>query len=369
MKKIISLLLVVVLILGAVSIFAACSRTYEIALITDVGNIDDKSFNEGAWNGVKQFAEENNISYAYYRPKEDTTESRSTTIRDAIAKGAKIIVCPGYMFQDSIYALQGEFPEIDFLFLDGEPNDNDYTHEDGSPIYRTDPNVHCILYKEDQAGYFAGYAAVKDGYRKLGFMGGMAVPAVIRFGHGYIQGAEDAAKELGLADNAVEIKFTYVGSFGPTDDIKTKASGWYTSGTEVIFACGGGIYLSITAAAAEANKDVIGVDVDQFAATKNQTFITSAMKGLTETTMQALEAYYDNEKEWPEDRAGKTFNLGVNEDAVGLPKTEASWRFDNFTVEEYNGLYAKMVNGTVVVNVSSIEGELPTVTKVKVIVD
>lgn len=368
MKKLLSLLLVVVLVMGALSVFAACGqKTYEIALITDVGNIDDKSFNEGAWNGVKQYAEENNISYSYYKPIENSKESRSTMIRNAIAKGAKIVVCPGFMFQDSIYELQGEYPDIDFLFLDGEPNNDDWST--GAPTYRTDLNVHNILYREDQSGYFAGYAAVMEGYRKLGFMGGMAVPAVIRFGHGFIQGAEDAAKKLELADDAVQIRFTYVGGFAPTDDIKTKANGWYTSGTEVIFACGGGIYISITAAAAESNKVVIGVDVDQLAATGNQTFITSAMKGLTATTIQALTAYYNNGKEWPADRAGKTLNLGVNEDAVGLPTAATSWKLENFTLAEYETLYGQMVSGTVVVDVSSKENELPQSVKVKVTVE
>lgn len=367
MKKIVSLLLVLVLAIGTMGIFAACSSTYEIALITDVGNIDDKSFNEGAWNGVKEYAEANGVSYAYYRPIEDSTEARMNTIKTAINKGAKMIVCPGYMFQDAIYNLQDEYPDIDFLFLDGEPNDNDYSN--GMPNYKTSANVHCILYKEDQAGYLAGYAAVMDGYRKLGFMGGMDVPAVVRFGHGYVQGAEDAAEELGLEPGDIEIKYTYVGTFGPSDDIKTKAGGWYTSGTEVIFSCGGGIYLSITAAAAEAGKDVIGVDVDQFAATGNTTFITSAMKGLTVTTVQALTAYYDNDQEWPEEYAGETDTLGVVEDAVGLPTDAASWRFATYTVEEYTTLYNAMVAGTVVVNVSSTGGEIPATTIVNVIED
>jgi len=142
--------------------------------------------------------------------------------------------------------------------------------------------VHNILYREEQAGYLAGYAAVMDGYTKLGFLGGMAVPAVVRYGYGYVQGADAAAQKLGLAPGSVEIKYWYSGVFAPNDDIKTKMSGWYTEGTEVVFACGGGIYLSATAAADAAGGKVIGVDVDQSA--ESPTIITSAMKDLTEVS-------------------------------------------------------------------------------------
>lgn len=360
MKKFIGLLLVVALLLTSVIGLVGCTKTYEIALVTDVGNIDDKSFNEGAWNGVKEYAEANKVSYAYYRPTEDSKEARVNSIKTAITKGAKIVVCPGYLFEEAIYEVQGDYPQVSFLLLDGEPHDKDYKYE-------TKSNVHCILYQEEQAGYFAGYAAVMDGYRKLGFMGGMSVPAVVRFGHGYVQGADAAAKELGLKAGDVTINYTYVGGFAPTDDIKTKAGGWFTSGTEVIFACGGGIYLSITAAAEEAHKKVIGVDVDQFAATKNETFITSAMKGLTVTTVEALTSFFKNDKAWTADYAGKTAVLGVKADAVGLPTVETSWRFNKFTVEQYNALYAKLVSGAIVV--SNDTKDMPKTELVSVTVD
>ena len=361
MKKAIAILLAI----GMVLAFAACAKpaaddpgtvvdpnagTYEIALVTDVGNIDDESFNQGSWEGVKAFAEENGKTFNYYRPSEDSTEARVETIKTAIDKGAKVVVCPGYLFEEAIYELQGQFPEVQFLLIDGEPHTPDYS------VYNTDPNTHCILYKEEQAGYFAGYAAVKDGYTKLGFLGGMSVPAVIRYGYGFVQGANDAAKELGNTAD-IEIKYWYSGVFLPSDDIKTKMSGWYTEGTEIVFACGGSIYTSAVAAATEAGTKVIGVDVDQ--AGVSDLIVTSAMKELKTSVILSLTDLYANGGTWPESYAGKTANLGAAEACVGLPTAEASWRFNTFTVEEYEALFTMVKSGTITIS-NAIDVE-PTV--------
>ncbi len=341
MKKILSLVLVLCLVLS----LGACAKkdTYEIALVTDVGNIDDKSFNQGAWEGVVKYAEDAKKTYSYYRPSEDSTEARVETIKSAIDKGAKVVVCPGYLFEEAIYEVQDSYPNVMFLLLDGEPHDSNQPAN-----YKTASNSHNILYKEEQAGYLAGYAAVKDGYRKLGFLGGMAVPAVIRYGYGFVQGANAAAEELGVAGD-VSIKYWYCGSFAPSDDIKTKMSGWYTDGTEVVFSCGGGIYLSCTAAAEAAGKKVIGVDVDQSA--ESATIITSAMKELANSVVLALTDLYKNNGTWPADLAGKTSTLGAADGCVGLPT--ATWSMKNFTVGMYNDLFEKVKNGTIAISNST----------------
>lgn len=340
-KKILSLVLILAL---AVSVGACAAKesTYDIALVTDVGNIDDKSFNESAWNGVKEYSEANKITYAYYRPSEDSTAARVETIKTAIDKGAKTVVCPGFLFETAIYEVQDLYPNVNFLLLDGEPHTVDYA------TYKTASNVHCILYKEEQAGYLAGYAAVMDGFTKLGFLGGMDVPAVVRYGFGYVQGADAAAKVKGLAKDSVEIKYWYCGGFGPTDDIKTKMSGWYTEGTEVVFACGGGIYLSATAAAEAAGKKVIGVDKDQ--SFESETIITSAMKDLTTSVKLALASLYENDGKWDAAHSGKTAVLGAAENCVGLPTASGSWRLTKWTVAEYEALFAKLVDESIVVS-------------------
>jgi basic membrane protein A and related proteins len=348
MKRILALVMLLALVFAVTSCATGGTTTqattakYELALITDVGNIDDKSFNESAWNGVMNYAKANSISYAYYRPSEDSTAARVETIGTAVSKGAKVIVCPGYLFEEAIFNVQDVYPTVQFLLLDGEPHNADYS------VYKTSSNVHCILYKEEQAGYLAGYAVVMDGYRKMGFLGGMAVPAVVRYGYGFIQGAEAAAKELNLANGAVQIKYWYCGVFAPSDDIKNKMASWYSEGTEIVFACGGGIYLSCVAAAEAAGKKVIGVDKDQ--SFESQTIVTSAMKDLTTSVGLALKSIYDNGGKWDAANAGKTAILGAAEHCVGLPTATASWRFTKFKVDQYNAVLAKLVAGTIVVS-------------------
>ena len=333
----------------------AAALTYEIALVTDVGNIDDKSFNEGAWNGVVEYATANGITYTYYRPTEDSDAARVESIDAAIAAGAKIVVCPGFLFETAIYEVQGDNPTVAFLLLDGEPHTADYA------TYETLANTHNVLYQEEQAGFLAGYAAVMDGYRDLGFMGGMAVPAVVRYGYGFVQGAEYAAVQESLTD--VTIKYGYADAFWASPELETQMDLWYAGGAEVVFACGGGLYLSVVAAAENTTAGkVIGVDVDQVA--ESTRIITSAMKGLTLSVADALAAFYDNSMAWPTALAGVTLTLGATTDGIGLPTATASWGFDTFTVTQYDAIFALLVAGTVVVS-PAIDVE-PTVTVVTV---
>ena len=346
MKKVIAILLMLAMILS----FAACApKTYEIALVTDVGNIDDQSFNQGAWEGVKQFAEANGKTYSYYRPTEDSDAARVEAMKTAVEKGAKVIVCPGYTFGPSITEAQALFPEVMFFGID-------LTTFDMTPT----ANTTICSYQEEIAGYCAGYAVVMDGHTKLGFCGGMAVPAVIRFGYGFVQGANAAALELGkVAD--VSIKFWYAQSFAPSDEIKVKMDGWYSDGTEVVFACGGGLFNSVVAAADEASPKgwVVGVDSDQ--GHLSERFLTSAYKELPNTTAGYLQKLYDNGGTWPADLAGQQVVLGAATKSVGIPTAEASWRFSTFTVAEYDALYAKILDGSLVIDGSYDPAVTPTV--------
>ena len=352
MKKFLAIMLVAFLALGITGCGSSGTKeesTFEIALVTDVGNIDDHSFNQATWEAVEQYAKDNNKTYAYYRPSEDSNEARIEQIKNAIDKGAKVVVCPGYLFETAIYDVQTTYPEVMFLLLDGEPHTADYA------TYKTESNVHNILYQEEQAGYFAGYAAVKDGYTKLGFCGGINVPAVIRYGYGYVQGADAAAKEMGIQ---IEIKYTYAGAFAPSDDLLNKMNSWYSSGTEIVFACGGSLYQSVFKAAETNNAKSIGVDVDQ--SKDSETVVTSAMKQLKITTIAALTALYDNNLAWPEDYAGKTATLGAKDDATGLPTDTDSWRFKTFTVDEYKAVFDKVVDGSI--KISNATDVAPTTT-------
>ena len=332
---------------------AASAEITGIAQVCDVGTIDDESFNQGCWTAVEAYGEANGIEVNYYLPPSDEAndEDRQTLIRNAVNDGANTVVCVGYLYGPSLAWAATEYPDVHFIAVD-------VTVADIGTETIPD-NVYCITYKEEQAGYLAGYAAVKDGFTELGFLGGMAVPAVIRFGYGFIQGAEYAAQEMGVE---VEMKYWYSYSFNPSDDIKNKAASWYTEGTEVIFSCGGGIYNSVVAAAEEGNGKVVGVDSDQ--AHVSETIITSAMKDLPNSVILALTRLYDNGGEWPEDMAGVTQNLGAADNCVGLPTAETSWRFNTFTVDEYNAIYEQVKSGEIAIS-NSID-ELPATTAVTV---
>lgn len=326
---------------------------YELALVTDVGNIDDGSFNQGTWEGLIEFAEANNKTYSYYRPSEDSDEARMETMKTAIENGAKVVVLPGYLFETALYEMQDQYPDVQFLLIDGEPHSADYS------TYSTSKNVYCILYKEEQAGYVAGYSIVKDGYTQLGFLGGMEIPAVQRYGYGFLQGVDDAAEELGVD---VNVKYWYSQSFVANDEIMTKMSSWYTEGTEVVFACGGKIWLSANAAAEANNGKLIGVDVDQ--AGDSDLIITSAMKYLGHSVVTALTDLYANNGAWPDAVAGQTSTFGAAEDMVGLPTAEESWRFQTFTVDEYNTIMTGIKDGSI--EVSNDTNAAPATTKITV---
>lgn len=304
---------------------------YELALITDVGTIDDKSFNQGSWEGVEKYAKEKGISAKYYKPAEKSDEALLNAITLAVKGGAKFVVCPGYLFEVAVFNAQQMYPDVTFLILDGEPHNGDYKHV-------ITENTSSIFYAEEQAGFLAGYAAVIDGYKNLGFMGGIAVPAVIRFGYGYIQGAEYAANELGLQDNEIDMKYTYVGNFDASPDNMTIAAGWYKNGTEVIFGCGGGVGNSVMKAAETANKKVIGVDVDQ--SSESETVITSAMKNLQKSVYDAIATYYEGN--YP---GGKSLTLDVTTESIKLPMDTS--RFTTFNQAKYDEIYAKLVSGEI----------------------
>ena len=319
----------------------------DVAFVTDVGNIDDQSFNQYTWQGVQDFCAANGLNANYYRPTEDSDAARIEQMDNAVADGAKAIVVAGYLFGSSIAEAQEKYPEVQFLALDVSAFDlGDKT---------AGANTALITYREEQAGYLAGYAAVIDGYKELGFLGGMAVPAVIRYGYGFVQGADAAAAEM---NEQIEIKYWYCGAFSPSDDIKVKMSGWYSEGTEVVFSCGVGIYLSACAAAEEAGAKVIGVDVDQYYV--SDTVITSAMKELKHSVVLALTDLYANDCVWPEAYAGTTATLGAADNCVGLPTADTSWRLNNFTVEEYEQLFEAIKSGEIVV--SNDTTEAPAVT-------
>ena len=342
---------------GSAASAEGTSAIVGLAQCCDVGTLDDESFNQGCWEAVEAYGEANGIEYNYYLPagEEASDEDRETLVRQAINDGANVIVCVGYLYGPALAWAANEYPDACFIGVDMTAGD---IGTDEIPA-----NVFCITFKEEQAGYLAGYAVVKDGYTKLGFLGGMAVPAVIRYGYGFVQGADDAAQEIGAN---VQMNYYYGGSFAGSPEVTSKMEGWYSNGTEIVFACGGGIWTSAAEAALKNEGMIVGVDVDQNylgvqgvedGSYAYNPFVTSAMKGLSTAVTNALDVV--NAGDWST-IAGTNGNYGLEEgDYVGLPTAEDSWNFKTFTVEEYEAVEEKIRSGEITVDNSSEDAVKP----------
>ena len=330
----------------------AAGGDMKVAFVTDVGNIDDHSFNQYSYEGVTKFCEANGLAYDYYKPAEDTDQAREDAIAQAINDGYNTVVMAGFLFGPAVAHAAEANPDVLFLALDVTTGD---LKVDTCPA-----NIALICYQEEQAGYLAGYAAVKEGYKELGFLGGIDVPAVVRYGYGFVQGADAAAAELGVTD--VNIKYWYSGSFTPNDEIAARMDSWYVDGTEVVFACGGGIYLSCLSAADANDGLMIGVDVDQ--SNESERIITSAMKALSNSVQLALGEAQANGWTWPEAYAGTCQYLGAADDCVGLPME--STNIDGFSAEDYAALFASLKDGSLVVDNNSDPATHPETTNVTV---
>jgi len=342
MKKILAIVISLVMLFA----IAACGGSgtpasdpdvKEIILITDLGTIDDRSFNQGSWEGVVKYAQEKGISYEYIQPADQGDDTYLNAIDLAVSMGAKVIVTPGFLFESSVFIAQDTYPDVSFILIDAVPFNGDWEN----PVWKTADNTVGVLYAEEQAGFLAGYGVVKAGYTDLGFMGGMAVPAVVRFGHGYIQGAELAAQEMGLADGAITLNYYYTGVFWPLPEINTMASAWYNEGIEVIFSAGGAISDSIFPAAEQAGKFVIGVDVDQ--SNLSTAVITSATKGLTQSVYDKLADFFNGSFPGGQTVIYDAANLGV-----GLPMDTS--KLGDFGQAEYDAIFARLVSGDVKVD-------------------
>ena len=301
--------------------------TYEVAFITDLGALKDQSFNEGIWNGVKLYAYNHDLSYRYYQPangNDATDEDRYNAMAAAAEAGAKVVLCAGYLQENALRRAATDYPDTKFVFIDGS-----VINEEGSDTPLA--NVAGIAFQEEQSGYLAGYAVVKDGFTKLGFAGGGGGtnPACCRYGYGFVQGANAAAAELGVQ---VEMNYTwqYGEDYAASPELQELCNGWYQNGTQVIFACGGAMLQSVAEAAAANGGYVVGVDTDQSGS--SDTVITSAMKDVGLAAEYAIGKVYDND--WS-DIGGLTTTLGAADDVVGLPTEEGSWRLKTYTVEEY----------------------------------
>ena len=389
MKKFIALLLALVMVMGLVACGAkeeaapeASAEEYKIAMVTDYGDITDQSFNQTTWEACVKFGEDNNYEVKYYKPTSNDTAGRVASVELAIAEGHNLIVLPGYAFGGTIAEVSANYPDVKFFALDVSKGDlleggvalkgesYDYNPDNWNLTdYVYMDNVYSAIYQEELSGYMAGYAAVKLGYTKLGFLGGMAVPAVMRYGYGFVQGVDVASKELGIT---VDMKYAYGNQFFGDADITAVMDTWYADGTEVVFACGGGIYTSAAEAAKKVGAKVIGVDTDQSAIIDGGygegMTVTSAMKGLAPTTIDTLTDVVINGN-WA-NYAGKINTLGLvsGDDAslnyVQLPVATTQFEDGKFTEADYAALVKGMFDGSI--KVSGDISAMPAVTNVNI---
>ena len=354
---------------------------YKVAMITDYGDITDQSFNQTTYEACKAFAEDNSIEFSYFKPAGDNTADRVAMIEKAVDEGFNVIVMPGYAFGGAIVEAAPEFPDVKFIALDVAAGDlletavakageaYDYTPENWDLNKYVDmSNVYCAVYQEELCGYMAGYAAVKLGYKNLGFLGGMSVPAVVRYGYGFVQGVDAAAADMGLTD--VKVNYIYGGQFFGDADITAVMDTWYQGGTEVVFACGGGIYTSAVDAAKKVDGKVVGVDVDQagviakYAAGDGadeatiakylDLTVTSAMKGLYPATYDTLTDVIVNGN-WDK-YVGKIATLGLvsgtdpEANYVQIPMGDGTQWSDSFTQDDYKAMVKDMFDGKITVS-------------------
>ena len=393
MKKILAMLLALVMVLGLVACGGNAPETtapaesdpaastpettapvesdveYKIAMITDYGDITDQSFNQTTYEAVKAFGEANGVAYNYYKPSGDSTAERVAMVDAAIVDGYNVIVMPGFAFGGTIAEVSEMYPDVKFVALDvaegdlleagvalaGETYDYNPANWNLTDYVYMD-NVYSAVYQEELSGYMAGVAAVKLGYKHLGYLGSMAVPAVQRFGYGFLQGVDAAAKELGIVGD-IKIEYIYGNQFYGDADITAVMDTWYgEKGVELVFACGGGIWTSAAEAAAKVGGKVIGVDVDQAAiidaAYGEGMTVTSAMKGLAPTVKDVLTDVVLNGN-WAA-YAGKIETLGLvsadpETNYVQIPMESTQWS-DSFTQENYKALVAAMFEGTITVS-------------------
>lgn len=305
----------------------------EIVLLTD-GPVEDGGYNEAVYNGVRMYALGAGKPFSYYNANSDDPESYRKLIERSAQENARIIVCAGNDFGEAVGAVQESFPQTSFLLIDGVPHDGE-----GEALALSE-NVHCVLFHEEQAGYLAGYMAVWEGYRNLGFIGGKEEPAVLRYGYGYLQGIDAAAKDLSLDD--VVVKYWYADTFSPDIAVREKADGWYAEGVQIIFACGGGLYESVLEAAENQDGLMIGADVDQ--ARVSDRVLTSAVKNIGAAVTDTLDSFYANNG-WSEAQAGQVRRYGVEEGCAAIPVVDTEWRFKEVPTTHFFEIYKQMKRG------------------------
>ena len=311
----------------------------KVGMMTDSGTIDDKSFNQGTWEGIQRYQEENGtIEAQYIKPGGEATQDYLEAADNLLAKGNELIIAPGFKFEEAIGKLQAENPETKFVILDGEP-------EGGVA-----ENSVAIYFAEQEAGFLAGIAAAletKTG--KVGFIGGMVIPAVQKFGYGFVTGVAYANANLGT--NVEVADYLYNGTFNDVSGGQAQAGGMYDKGIDIIFVAAGGVGNGVIAEGkvrAEAGDDVyvIGVDVDQYEdgiiSNGSSVILTSAIKRIDNAAYDKIDELVNGTF-----TGGQVITMDAKNDGVGLPAENPN--LSEATQQAADEAFELIKNGTIVV--------------------
>lgn len=333
-------ILAVTIILAASLVLTACgggttqsSETKEvikIGMVTDSGTIDDKSFNQGTWEGIlKYVADHPDIAQdKYLQPSGEQATDYLNAISDLVDTGHSIIVTPGYKFETAVNEAADRYKDTaTFILIDGMTHNGDYN-------FVKHDNTVCIYFNEHEAGFLAGVAAAlssKTG--KVGFVGGMEIPPVQRYGWGFKAGVKYAEKNFGTKTQVVD--YIYQGTFNDVAAGQTLASGMYNKGIDIIFAAAGGVGVGVFNEAKQRMENgqevyVVGVDVDQYDFGKissgKSVTLTSAMKRIDVAAYDYIDKKINGT--FP---GGEIITLTLKDNGVGLPEENPNLTEDIIT--------------------------------------
>lgn len=360
MKKLLAFvigsILLAAVVVGGMQVTAVTNTEPEgkLLMLTGEGELGESAAKRALWQGICAFASEHGYKAWLVVRSEDTVGASLQALEGAISSSVVAVVGMGKDDETVFYEAQQRYPEVNFLLVDGEPR------RSSDSVYETRTNTHCLLFQEREAGFLAGYAAVMDGNRHLGFCGPNAEPKVVRYGYGFIQGAEAAAVALGLGNGDIDLRYWYLGTDREVESVQRTVSQWYQTGTEVIFVCDSGaqsLTNAVIAAAKEADGRVIATDVDQ--SVLSELVLSSAVKEYAGQVYAALAALDANEGRWSADRAGHSVRLGVSDGAISLAKEPNAWRWKSFTPEAYEAVLGGLKQGAFALDQSENRERLP----------
>ena len=319
----------------------------KIGMVTDAGTIDDKSFNQGTWDGIVKYNNDNPDSeIQYIQPNGETTQDYLEAIDNLALRGTEVIVLPGFVFEEALGKAQDEHPDITFVAIDAEPLVG--YDGNGAPLHEVKENTISIFFSEQQASFLTGIAsALETKTNKVGFLGGMEVPAVQKLGWGFVAGVAYANANLGT--NVEIIDYIYQGTFTDLDAGKSISAGMYDKGADIILAAAGAVgvgAITESKTRAESGEDVyvVGVDVDQYdeglLTNGHSTILTSAMKYLGEAAYNQIDSYVKGEFE-----GGQTILMDIATNGVGLPQENPN--LSEETVKQVNEIVELIKGGEI----------------------